>query len=50
MKLVYKVCLTCGIVGFVNISTDRSGTPYNLVDKYTSAFSCIHLITDRNDM
>ena len=50
MKFVYKVSFAGGIVGFVNISADRSSTSDNLVDKYTSAFSCIHLIADGDYM
>ena len=50
MKFVYKVRFACGIICFVDIGTDGSSTSDNLVDKYTSAFACIYLVTDGDYM
>ena len=50
MKFVYKIRFACGIICFVNVCSDRGCASYNLVYKHTSAFSCIHLIADGNDM
>ena len=50
MKFVNKVGFTCSIIRFVDICTDRSGTSYDLIDKYTSAFASIHFITNSDYM
>ena len=50
MKFVYKVRFACGIVGFVNICADRSRASYDLINKYTSAFVSVNLVTDGDYM
>ncbi len=50
MKFIDKIRFTCSIVRFVNIRADRGCTPYNLIDKYTSALTSIYLIADSDYM
>ena len=50
MKFVYKVSFAGSIVGFMDICTDRGCASYNLINKHTSASSCVHLIANGDYM
>ena len=46
MKLIDKISFTGSIISFMNISCNRSRASYYLINKYTSTFTGIYIITN----
>lgn len=50
MQFTNKIRFACGIIGFVDIGTDRSCTPNDLIHEHTPAFMRVCFIANSDYM